>query len=188
MKKITLAVLLIATSAAHALTFFAPERFVFSYDHPVMFTERGIGFFIFPDGTFDFNTQPSEESGIYYRTRPVNVAYGTPASGNGIRIEHDVNGRIRRIGNVFLNYDFSGRIKRIGTVYMTYNRSALTQIGGMRIFYDRRGRAYASSGSVKGFEGQVVYNEYNNYAPAPLNGDFYYYRMDGTKAKIEDND
>ncbi len=187
MKKITLAAaLLLIAGAAHALSSINPDyKFRFSFIEPVSFTERGIEFFIFPDGSFDFNTQPSAESGIYYRTVPMNIGYGAPAPA-GIRIEHDAMGRIRRVGSVFLNYDHTGRIKRIGTVYMSYNRNALMQIGGLRILYDRRGRVYGATGSVKPYENNAGYWEYNNYAPAPLNEDFYYYRMDGTKAKIED--
>jgi hypothetical protein len=48
----------------------------------------------------------------------------------GVKVEHDDFGRVRRVGNVFINYDANDRIKRIGSVYMAYNRFALEQVGG----------------------------------------------------------
>jgi hypothetical protein len=102
---------------------------------------------------------------------------------NGVRIEHDALGRVRRIGNVFINYDFQNRIKRIGTVYMSYNRFALDQIGGLKIIYNRRGQIINMHGSVKGFEANYCNtNSYEyNYNNAPSNTNQYYYR----KAKSE---
>lgn len=186
MKKITLmAMLAVCTSAAaNALTVTAPDNRRF--DEPVAFTERGISFYVFPDGSIDFNTQPSAGDGIYYRTKP-NTSHGAPQhwDDGGVRIEHDSQGRIRRVGNVFLNYDYANRIKRIGSVYMTYHRGRLVQVGGLRVLYDRRGNVAGTAGSVKNYN-TLVYNgyAYNNSEPAALNDDFYYYRYDGTKVRI----
>jgi hypothetical protein len=44
-----------------------------------------------------------------------------------VKVEHDNFGRVRRVGNVFINYDANDRIKRVGSVYMAYNRFALEQ-------------------------------------------------------------
>lgn len=122
----------------------------FSLDEPIEFTERGITFFVFPNGEFDFNTTTTTAQPLYYRNgrRGTNATYGAPA---GVRIEHDAMGRVRRIGNVFLNYDNQNRIKRVGSVYMTYNRFALTQVGNLRILYNRRGQIINIVGNVKGY-------------------------------------
>jgi hypothetical protein len=158
--------------------------------------ERGIEFFVFPNGDFDFNTRPQDSQGDYfYRTagkrgtavsarRPIN--YGT-------RIEHDSFGRIRRVGNTFINYDSRDRVNRIGTVYMRYNRHSLTQIGGMQIVYNRRGDIINMFGNVKGGRNQgYVYQSNYDYDYASNNprndDDYYYYKADGTKVKIEDKD
>ena len=123
---------------------------------PIVFTERGVEFFVFLDGQFDFNTRPST-GGMYYRESRrgnVNKTYGAPSSfrdrNYGVKVEHDEMGRVRRIGNVFVNYDSNDRIKRVGSVYMTYNRFALEQVGGLQIIYNRRGQIVDKVGAVKG--------------------------------------
>lgn len=131
----------------------------YRYAQPIQFVERGVEFFVFLTGEFDFNTHPVN----YRRGRrsTVNTTYGAPrvrARGNryntrnvGVRVEHDVNGRVRRIGNLFINYDRFGRVKRIGSLYMRYNNrhGLLKQIGGLQLQYNRRGRLIRQFGSIR---------------------------------------
>lgn len=201
MKKITLLVasLLLVGSVANAseIIKFSDERsFITNYDdEPITFVERGIEFYIFPDGQFDFNTEPTVGNDLYYRNgrrstaANTNATYGAPRTNSvqGVRIEHDSEGRIRRIGNVFVNYDAYDRIKRIGSVYMTYNRYALSQVGGLQLIYDRRGRIIDMVGSVKG-AAYAASNNGNSYYYGSSsqygnsNNNNYYYKEDGTKA------
>ena len=189
MKKITLlAAAALMFNAAHAFETTnvtdARTHAEYSFDEPIAFIERGIEFFVFPNGEFDFNTEPVAGSDTYYRNgrrTTLNTTHGAPGSFNGgVRIDHDAMGRVRRIGNVFINYDQANRIKRIGSVYMSYNREMLTQVGGLRIVYDRRGRIVDMLGNVNG-NGQYAYND-AYYGPAEGNhyGDNYYYK-NGTK-------
>lgn len=172
----------------------------FRNDDPIVFTERGIEFYVFPDGLLDFNTRPTSNGDLYYRSKGkngVNKTHGAPGQnrkGNyGVRVEHDNLGRVRQVGNVFINYDANDRVKRIGSVYMTYNRYALERVGGLEIIYNRRGQIVDIVGSVKG--GRVyAYNQNNDgrndYGYGnnqnDTDDDYYYYRTNGTKAKIED--
>jgi hypothetical protein len=119
---------------------------------PFRFIERGVEFYVFPNGEFDFNTHPE------YRRTPrmhtsINNSYGAPAynshSNHGVTIEHDHLGRVRRIGNVFVNYDAFNRIKRVGSVYMNYNCNLIRNIGGLHVFYDRHLRIIRTSGYIK---------------------------------------
>ncbi len=171
-----LAAILMVTGTATANTdvaFTAPRGHVlFSNDHPIEFTERGMHFMVFPNGEFDFSTQPST-SGDYYRGNRGNT-HGATAHFGGIRVAHDAQGRVRRVGNVYINYDAFNRVKRIGTVYMTYHRDRLTQIGGLRLVYDRRGRLTDMIGRVKNTA--VAYAPY--YGPANGWSGNYYYRND----------
>ncbi|RXR19194.1 hypothetical protein EQG63_07040 [Flavobacterium amnicola] len=160
---------------------------------PIVFNERGIDFYVFPTGEFDFNTRPDDSHGDYYfktagKRGTVVVERGGRPENFGVRIERDAFGRVRRVGNTFINYDAFDRVNRIGTVYMRYNSFALTQIGGMRIIYDRKGRIVDMFGNVKrtyhtGYTHDYDYprNNYDSYD----NGDSYYYKQDGTKAKVE---
>jgi len=134
----------------------------YNYSQPIVFVERGVEFLIFPDGTFDFNTELDYTQGeSYYRRntkrRNVNVTFGAPGTQvrystrrpRGVIVKHDHLGRVRRIGNVFLNYNRHGQIKRAGSVYIGYNRRGLArQIGGLFIKYNRRGHIIRITGQV----------------------------------------
>ncbi|MGL2967195.1 hypothetical protein [Flavobacterium sp. XGLA_31] len=205
MKKITLlvAVILLSGSAAKASAVIKnsdeDRRNRFDLNEPISFTERGIEFFVFPNGDFDFNTRPQDSQGdYYYKTagKQTTAATSRKAVNYGVLIEHDSFGRIRRVGNTFINYDSRDRVSRIGTVYMKYNRWSLTQIGGMQLIYNRRGDIVDMIGSVKGRNRGYTYNYYqhndnddrdnDDYNTSSNNSDeYYYYKADGTKTKIE---
>lgn len=128
---------------------------------PILFVERGVEFIVFPDGSFDFNTEIGTFGDLYYRSTnsnktrrsSVNSTHGAPGQnqyGGGVLITHDASGKVRRIGNVFINYDRQGRIKRAGSVYMTYNRGngMLTQIGNLKVRYNAWGEIVNLYGHV----------------------------------------
>ncbi len=175
----------------------------YRFAEPIVFIERGVEFLIFPDGSFDFNTEISNTtSQVYYRRNTrrssVNTTYGAPGTVNrsyynnfgsprGVIITHDANGKVRRIGNVFINYDRFGRIKRAGSVYMSYqSRSGLLrQVGGLRVNYNRWGQIVHTSGFVNQYNTTLEcgvgyghesfgFNDIDNY-----DEDFYYYRKNG---------
>jgi hypothetical protein len=95
-----------------------------------------------------------------------------------------------------VNYDYYGRIKRIGSVFMTYNSFALTRIGGMRLFYNYHGQIVG----VVGFVNRMSYGYTYNPCPAVYNGgnyhnndaendgDYYYFKKDGSKEKMKKED
>lgn len=128
---------------------FAPN---FNDAEPIAFIERGIAFYIFPDGQFDFSTEPSRGD-YFFRNgrRGSNINQGAAINNfGGVRIQRDNFGNIRRIGNVFINYDFNNRIARIGSVFIAYNRFAVSQVGGLRVIYNRFGQIIDFVGSVNG--------------------------------------
>ena len=220
MKKITFlvaSIFLIGGGVANATekNSFSHERrspVYFRNAEPIVFTERGVEFFVFPDGQFDFNTRPSTGGrDMYYkaaRTSAVNRTYGAPSNfrneNYGVKVEHDYAGRVRRIGNVFINYDANDRIKRVGSVYMTYNSFALTQVGGLQIIYNRRGQIVDTVGTVKvgrAYRYSQNDNDNNDYGcdnhqnsndrdygnnQNSNDQDLYYYKTNGTKAEVGD--
>ncbi len=143
----------------------------YRYAQPIMFVERGVEFLIFPDGSFDFNTDHvyNEYNNSYYRygnsrRSRVNKTYGAPNRYSrynrhpkkGVSISHDRDGKVRRIGNVYLNYDRHGKIKRAGSIYMSYKRgrgyhATLNQVGGLQVHYNRWGEIVNTRGQVKQF-------------------------------------
>ncbi|MCF2873225.1 MULTISPECIES: hypothetical protein [unclassified Tenacibaculum] len=115
------------------------------YDDVVTFVERGVQFHVFLNGDFDFNTH-------YKNTRYVDY-YGRRTRVNrGVRIERDFKGRVRRVGNTFINYDSRGNVKRIGSVYIRYRFGQLSKVGNLTIRYDRWGNPR--------FYGNVKFDEY----------------------------
>jgi len=168
----------------------------FNFDEPISFNERGIEFFVFLNGEFDFNTRPDDSEGDYFYKTAGKRGNGQEkrTMNYGTRIEHDSFGRVRRVGNTFINYDSRDRVSRIGSVYMRYNRVGLTQIGGMKIIYNRRGGVIDTIGNIKNYRNSgFAYNNYNYYnhdnyyTTSNYNdNDYYYYKADGTKAKMEE--
>lgn len=106
------------------------------YTDAVSFVERGVAFYVFLNGDFDFDT--------------------THQYGNlfGVEIRRDYDGKVRRIGNTFINYDRYGNVNRIGSVYMSYFRGKLIKVGGLSIYYDHWGHPQ--------FSGNVKYDDYYN--------------------------
>jgi hypothetical protein len=169
----------------------------YSFDEPISFTERGIEFFVFANGDFDFNTRPDDSNGDFnYRKAGQKTSERRIPTNFGVVIEQDSFGRVRRVGNTFINYDYSDRVSRIGSIYMKYNRFALAQIGGMKLIYNRQGEIIDTFGSIKGRRNGFDYGHSYGYQNTDYscstnysssnNDDYYYYRNDGTKAKIED--
>ena len=181
-----------------------PTRYRFN--EPIIFMERGVEFLIFPDGSFDFNTNIGNSFSDYndtdyYRNTKrgsINTTQGAPGtasrhnyygpSNGGVLIQHDYDGKVRRIGNVFINYDRTGKLKRAGSVYMNYNRGGLlTQVGGLRITYNNWGEIIQSSGTVNFSNsnynlnyGQTNGNNYGNQNSLDTDEDYYYYRKGDT--------
>ncbi len=229
MNKITLIVasLMLVANATKASTLINDAKINldfgtrFNQDEPIQFSERGIDFFVFPNGDFDFNTRPNDSQGDYYfktAGRRSVEANGRGIENFGVRIERDNFERIRRIGNTFINYDFQDRVSRIGSIFLRYNRFALVQIGGLQLIYNRFGELIDTFGSVKsrrysGFTNTYYYgngnnsnvyyrnnnnnsncnndnfsdsNNFQNNDDLQNNDNHYYFRSDGTKAKIED--
>jgi hypothetical protein len=164
---------------------------------PIVFTERGIEFYLFADGQLDFNTRPSNGE-MHYREGRRNFENSSCGKHEnyqdrnyGVKVERDNMGRVRSVGNVFVNYDAFGRIKRVGSVYMVYNRYALTQVGGLEIIYNRRGQIVDFVGAVNGGRAyQYSQNDRddNNYDydnhQNPNTQENVYYRTSGAKPKV----
>ena len=152
------------------------------YENTVNFTERGIEFYILTNGDFDFNIH-------------VEKSYNTRRNNRDLQVNRDYRGRITRIGNVFINYDYRGNVTRIGTISMRYRFGKLTKVGGLKVHYDRWGKAnfygnvrdfYYDNGISFNIDFGNVYN-YNdtyfyrsdfktNYTQFREDNNFYYYK------------
>ncbi|MEQ3500307.1 hypothetical protein ABMY20_11155 [Tenacibaculum sp. SSH1-16] len=125
----------------------------YRYNEAVTFVERGIQFHVFLNGDFDFNTHYDRYSDY------------------GVRIKRDRRGRVRSVGNVYINYDARGNVKRIGSVFMRYKFGNLFKVGNLHIQYDRWGNPR--------FRGHVKSGGHHYY------GNDHYYYDDGVDINID---
>ena len=166
---------------------------------PIKFIERGIKFYVFPNGDIDFNTNTRFRSQYYYRN---GRRYKKRIAHRGVSIDRDYFGRVRRVGNVFINYNRYGNVKRVGSVFIDYHRGRrLRQVGGLTIRYDRYGRAryfgqvkprfgvgigfnnHSFDGFIYDYNDDFFYNDgfYDHYEDFGEDDDYYYYKSKSGK-------
>lgn len=197
MKKITLlvaSIFLFGSALANA-TDRNNRRLAFDLRNgePIVFSERGIEFYVFANGQFDFNTRPSNGD-MYYKSNKKNgsnKSYDKPGKGpkwnNDVVIEQDRSGKIRRIGNVLLNYDSRNRVNRIGSVFMEYNRHGLTQVGGLHIVYNHRNVIVDVYGNVNDNRGNHIGQYDNDNCNTTGQDDNYYNGRDSRPNRVVAN-
>ncbi|WP_372756442.1 hypothetical protein [Mariniflexile sp.] len=172
----------------------------YRFAQPISFIERGVEFFIFPDGSFDYDLNRTTYYGSNSKRSTINASYNGPrisvnySSSVPMRtnISRDRNGNIRSINNIVLNYDRYGKISRVGSVHIDYGRGkngTLSQVGNLKVNYNRWGEI----ASVRGFVNQnnrfVTYNlrKENDYASNNSRYDnddnYYYYKQNGNIKK-----
>jgi len=176
-------------------------HYTYMMGEPIQFMERGILFYVFTNGDFDFNTRPHQNHTTYVYRRG-NSAMANVPQNIGVRIEQDAFGRIRRVGNTFINYDQNHRVTRIGNVFMRYNRNGLSQVGGMLITYNRIGHIIGFHGHINahnprphinpvttyygpGFSTGNYYQGTSNTHNSNTGNTYYYYREDGTREAVD---
>jgi hypothetical protein len=98
----------------------------YAFENSVHFITRGIKFIVFTNGYFDFNSN-------------FNNAYSDYNNRNNVTIARDYNGNIKRVGPISIAYDFRGNVSRIGTISMRYYRNKLTNVGHLKVRYNRWG-------------------------------------------------
>ena len=174
----------------------------YRYAQPIAFMERGVEFLIFPDGSFDFNTNAN--NGFYddayyknnskrgsvnamYRGPNVNIQFSSNRVDRGVSIIRDRDGKVRRVGNVFLNYDRYGNITRVGSVFINYSRGlnpVVTQVGGLHVQYNHWGEIVSTRGYVNRNNRNTHYDVRPNYDRDNNHYDnddnYYYYKQNGT--------
>ncbi len=163
---------------------------------PIQFVERGIKFYVYPNGKLDFNTNVRHKTYSHYRNGR-RYAKRTPFL--GVRISRDYYGRVNRIGNTFINYNRYGKVSRIGSVFIDYRYRRMTRVGGIQISYDHYGNV-RYFGQVKSrhnhhdynyeydefdYEDDFFYDDdfYNDYEDYDEDDNFYYYKSKKGKSK-----
>jgi len=195
MKRVVLLVLgmfmMVSSTEATNGNNLANENYRFyAYTNAVNFIERGIEFYVFPNGEFDFYP-------LYFNGRHQGF----------LDIRRNFNGQIRSIENVRIRYDFFGNVTRIGDIFLRYRRGRLVSVGNLNVRYNRwgepifngavRNQFFVDNGVRFNLNIGVIYN-YNdrffsrntfrrNYRQIREDRNFYYYRANPGVATNDTN-
>ncbi len=105
------------------------ERNAYRYNNSFIFVENGITFSVYPDGEFDFYIENqisgrrngvTFNSGYDYSPYAQYDDYGAVIQVENVPIYYDYHGRVTQIGDVDINYR-NGRVRRVGGMYVYYN-------------------------------------------------------------------
>lgn len=129
------------------------QGFNYRYSQPIKFETRGIQFFVFPDGTFDFTRAGRHYTSRFGRSnRPGRIRYVNNSYApfvHGRAVVRNRYGDIIRIGRTPVLYDYQRRVRRIGPVTMSYGRfGLLRRIGDMQVRFNPRGKLVFARGHV----------------------------------------
>jgi len=172
---------------------------------PVQFMEKGIKFFVYPNGDLEFNTNSRARlTTQYVYTNGKRYTKRVPFS--KVSISRDYFGRIKRIGSVWINYNRMGKVSKVGSVYINYKHRKLARVGGMRITYNRHGGVkyfgqvksghyhrnynHLYDGMILNYDDNYFYDDnfYNNFDQFDEDDTYYFYRSkkgnDHKKGKI----
>lgn len=120
---------------------------------PVNFVENGIQFFVYPDGSINFNIPRSSYTVGRRTAQMVYIPHDSSpySSLNPYRrgyIKYNKLGQVNAIGNTPLYYDRYKRIQQIGNIVIHYKRGRLNRIGNMKVHYDRSGNIFKTTGII----------------------------------------
>lgn len=109
----------------------------YGYNNSFIFVENGITFSVYPDGEFDFYLDQGNHINANVSFRNANITfnsgynydpyvqyddYGAVIQVENVPVYYDYYGRVTQIGDVDINY-FNGRVSRLGGLYVYYNNS-----------------------------------------------------------------
>lgn len=173
---------------------------------PIKFVEKGVIFYVYPNGEFKFKLNGRTVHSWDYAYRR-----GYYTRGNShvrLPITHDRFGKIKRVRNVFIDYNRYGNVTRIGSVFIDYHRRKMVRIGGLHLSYNSYGdiryfgrvkprfshRTYRYdhfySGMILDYDDDYFYYNdfYNDFDTYREDDHYYYYRSkrdkDSKKRKI----
>ena len=160
---------------------------------PIQFFEKGIKFYVYPDGEFDFNTNTRRGRYATHYVYRNGRRYKKRIPNSRVRISRNFDGSIRRIGNTYISYNRHGKVSRIGSIFIDYRRRKMTRVGGLRIKYDHYGnvryfgqvkhrynhfRTDRFIASIFDYNDDFFFNDdfYDYYENHGEDDDYYYYK------------
>mgnify|MGYP000503765145 CR=1 FL=1 len=139
------------------------ERNAYRYNDSFIFVEKGITFSVYPDGEFDFyidNRVSGRRNGVTFNS---GFDYSPYA-------QYDDYGAVIQVENVPIFYDHYGRVTQVGDVDITYNNGRVRRLGGMNVYYNRRGFYDYHTGFINVFNRHYVYRPFHGLFARPSLG------------------
>ena len=123
----------------------------YNQSQPVTFVQRGIQFFVYTNGEFDFKLPRA-----HFYGRRGNSNYNAPGTTYGVRypyrsnrlVRYDHWGNVKQIGRNHIYYNRRGKVNRIGSINLRYRNGRLHSVGNMFVNYDRWGRIIGLDGYI----------------------------------------
>lgn len=126
----------------------------YNQSQPITFIQKGIQFFVYTDGSFDFELPRQYNNGRrgYGNNNAPGTTYGVryPYRSNKL-IRYDHNGNISQVGRNVVFYNRRGDVNQIGNISLRYHKGRLDRLGNMHVNYDRWGR-------ITGLNGRIYHN------------------------------
>lgn len=139
------------------------ERLSYRYNDSFIFVEDGITFSVYPDGEFDFYI----EDYITGRRNGVTFNSGYDYSPYA---QYDDYGAVIQVENIPIFYDHYGRVTQIGNVDIDYRRNRVRRVGGMNVYYNRRGFYDYHTGYINVYNRFYVYRPWHAFFARPTIG------------------
>ncbi|HET8884870.1 MAG TPA: hypothetical protein VFM70_00805 [Salinimicrobium sp.] len=157
-KVLLLAVLLLIGGATSAKNAFSHDL-NFGYGNAIIFTETGVEFAIYPQGSFDFQI-----IGHHYRPH---ANYNSGYDYNRFA-QYDDYGAVVQVLNVPIYYDYYGRIIRAGGVTIEYNAwGFVKRVGGLQLYYNSNNHFAYYDGHINAFNMNYIYRPWHQYYMVP---------------------
>lgn len=115
----------------------------------IYFQEKNVSFYLYHDGTFDFEVHHYErprETRVFASISTPYLQINYRGDGrdyyNAPYVTYDRYGKVRRIGEVYIDYDGYGRLTYIGSVQVHYYNNYVSSISHPRASYAHYNRYY----------------------------------------------
>ncbi|NNE03058.1 MAG: hypothetical protein HKN52_07820 [Eudoraea sp.] len=144
-------------------------RNAYNYNNSYIFVENGITFSVYPDGEFDFYINNRFNAGAQVNFGRGSLTFNSGYDYNGY-VQYDDYGAVLQVENVPVYYDYYGRVTQIGRVDIRYNNGRVRRVGGLYVYYNRRGHFSHYTGYINIYNRHYVYRPFHRYFARPAVG------------------
>lgn len=139
------------------------ERNAYRNNNAFIFVENGITFSVYPDGEFDFYIDR------YVTGHRNGVTFNSGFDYNPY-VQYDDYGAVIQVEDIPVFYDYYGRVTQVGDVDISYNNGRIRRLGGMYVYYNRRGLYDYHTGYINVYNRHYVFRPFHSLFVRPALG------------------